>query len=138
MRVDPENKGYFDVRSSISGLTFDQDTEPLSSCDAISATDEEMGPIDNVAIEDVDGSIIGTPGYIVSDNDRMTAFEPECVSHTASCTAHCPGTCFRTMGIAVSTFEDDSLLLEITDNKQICSSRGLGMMNFLTYLVYIQ
>jgi len=118
LRIDPENKGYFDVRTSLSSLSFDPGTDPLSSCDAIS--------VDNVAIQDIDGSIIGQPGYIVSDNSRMTAFAPNCTSHASSCTAHCPGVCFRTMGLAVSTFEDDSVLLEITDTDTQVKTSFLG------------
>ena len=115
LRIDPENKGYFDVRTSLAGLSFDAGSEPLSSCDAIHAADQKMGPIDNVAIQDLDGSIMGAPGYIVTNNSRMTAFAPGCTSHPASCTAHCPGLCLRTIGLAVSTFEDDAVELEITD-----------------------
>ena len=54
-------------------------------------------------------------GYIVTNHPRMTAFAPSCTSHATSCTAHCPGVCFRTLGLDVSTFEDDDVLLEITD-----------------------
>ena len=89
LRIDVENKGYFDVRTKISGLSFGSGDKPLSSCDAVEAIDEEMGAIDNVAIQDLDGSIIGSPGYIVSDTDVMTAFAPSCTSHAPSCTAHC-------------------------------------------------
>ena len=68
-----------------------------------------------MAIQDLDGSIIGQPGYIVTDQPRMTAFDPTCTLHASSCTAYCPGVCFCTMGLDVSTFEHDALLLEITD-----------------------
>ena len=102
------------MTTKVSGLSFAAGNEPLSSCDAVSDLTQKMGPVDNVAIQDVDGSIMGAPGYIVSDNERMTAFA-SCTSHEASCTAHCPGICFRTMGLSVSTFEDDDVLLEIIE-----------------------
>ena len=116
LRIDKENKGYFDVRTSISGVSF-VDSSPISGCDAASGYDEELGPIDNVAIYDIDGSIIPGGGFIVSDTERMTKLaQSSCVSQgTGSCLAYCPGTCFRTMGLSVSTFEDDSVELEITD-----------------------
>ena len=57
------------------------------------------------------------PGYIVADTPAMTTFA-DCYSDEASCTAHCPGACYRSFALSISTLEaeDPTVELEITDN----------------------
>lgn len=110
--VDEENRGYFDVRSNVNNLTFsDPDAIPFSNC----AT--SYSGLDNLVLQDEDGSIMGEPGYIVSDTLALTTFA-NCQSDVESCTAHCLGACFRSMTLSISTLEaeDPTVELEITDN----------------------
>jgi hypothetical protein len=111
--VDEENKGYFDVRTEVQNLTFDAASKPLSNC-VNSQYGTQISGLDNFVLRDNDGSIMGQPGYIVSDTHSLTAFA-NCVSELDSCTAHCPNQCLRAYVLAVSTLEDPSLELEITD-----------------------
>ena len=108
-----EDKGYFDIRSKVEGLSFDSNTADgkLSLCDSFNAG------IDHVAIHDVDGSIMGTPGFIVTDSPRMTTFWPDgtCSSDPETCAAYCPNTCYRTWTAAVSNYVPEGLQLEVTD-----------------------
>lgn len=110
--VDEENRGYFDVRTNVKNLTFsDDDSFVLSNC----AT--SYSGLDNLVLRDEDGSIMGEPGYIVSDSPALTTFA-DCYSDIGSCTAHCPGACLRSYVLSVSTLEaeDPTVQLEITDN----------------------
>ena len=110
--VDEENRGYFDVRTHVTNLTFDStDSAVLSNC----AT--SYSGLDNLVLHDDDGSIMGEPGYIVADTPALTTFL-NCHSDASSCTAHCPGACLRTYVLSISTLEaeDSSVVLEITDN----------------------
>ena len=106
-----ENKGYFDVRSSMEGLSFDEETDPIDFCESSDAG------IDFTAIQDKDGSVSGENGFIVSDSPRMTSLWPEgtCTSLPGTCAASCKNTCYRTWTAAVSNYEDDDLELVVQD-----------------------
>ena len=123
IRVDEEDRGYFDIRTQVSGVVFDADSPPLSACDAIASG------VDNFAMRDVDGSIMEVPGFIVADTPRMTTFG-DCVSDPDSCTATCADQCFRAVVLAVSSLEDDSLALEVTD---IASGTTLSFLGHYEY-----
>lgn len=102
-------QGYFDVRTSISGLTFDESTKKFSICEAGAAG------IELIAIHDLDGSIMGSKGYIVSNTDQMTAFEPGCYNDADSCSAFCPNAIFRTLTVATSNYIEDNVELAVTE-----------------------
>jgi hypothetical protein len=63
IRVDEEDRGYFDIRTQIqiSRVTFDAKTQPISGCDAIDSG------VDNFAVRDINGSIIAnTPRMTIA------------------------------------------------------------------------
>lgn len=110
--VDEEDLGYFDVLSQVENLSFaDTNLNPFDNCNS------SYSGLDKLVLRDEDGSIMGQPGYILSDLPALTTFA-NCFSDTDSCTAHCPGECLRTYVLAVSTIEaeEQTLELEITDN----------------------
>lgn len=120
-----ENKGFFDVRSTLSGLKFDatEMAAKINLCESLAAG------IDNVAIYDKDGSVMGSTGFIVSDSTRMTTFPPSgtCVAQPGTCAAFCPDTCFRAWSASVSNYSPPELELEVTDKATGSSIQVTGI-----------
>lgn len=93
LHVDSENIQYFDTRNTLEGINMLDDSPRVNLC----------GGEQQVAIRDVDGSMMGEPGYIVSDSDAIRA-HPSCISVLNACAAFCPGICLRTMTVMVPSY----------------------------------
>mmetsp|Transcript_40882 Transcript_40882/g.128094 ORF Transcript_40882/g.128094 Transcript_40882/m.128094 type:complete len:1750 (-) Transcript_40882:409-5658(-) len=104
LHSDLEDVRYFDTRNSLEGVSVTDDSTWVDLC----------GGEPQVAINDVDGSVIGQPGFIVADTDAIRS-HPDCVGVPDSCAAFCPGVCLRTMTVMVpSYYERGALTLEVT------------------------
>lgn len=103
LHVDGEDIRYFDTRNTLEDISLLDDSPAINLC----------GGEQQVAIRD-DGSVMGEPGFIISDSDAIRA-HPACVSVPNTCAAFCPGICLRTMTVMVpSYYERGFLTLEIT------------------------
>lgn len=105
LHVDSEDIRYFDTRNKLENIHVLDDSTRVNLC----------GGEKQVAIHDVDGSLGGEPGFIISDDTAIRA-HPDCttISET-SCAAFCPGICLRTMTVSIPSYhERGALTLQIT------------------------
>jgi len=109
LSIDEEPQPFWDPRHVTSGLTFDAKSRrayfPLYDQGDVSERYTITDANKQVAIQDRDGSLIGVPGYLVSNN-------PDIVD-SASCALHsyadnlfsnlytCPGACYRARTLAI-------------------------------------
>jgi len=77
--------------------------------------------IHDLAIQDLTGDLNpngnNEPGWIISDSQMMTAFQPDgnCYPMEGSCSLYCEGGCYRTMNYAVNVASEyDDMVLEVT------------------------
>ena len=118
--VDPnENFEFFDPRTSVSGLLFDDYTSKLNLCPAV-----DSGI--NVAIEDKDGSLGSSTGFIVSNNAEMTTFSSCTAESDASCASVCGNTCLRTLSLSVSSLTPENLQLVVKEGTSDAPSISLS------------
>jgi len=104
LHVDGEDIRYFDTRNTLVDITVLDDSQRIDLC----------GGEKQVAIRDVDGSMMGKQGFIISDSNAIRA-HPACVSVADTCAAFCPGVCLRTMTVMVpSYYARGSLTLKMT------------------------
>ena len=112
-----EDRGYFDIRTRVSGLSFDTDTAPFEFC---SAKYDGVGGIDTIAIRDLDGSLStgsGSESYILSDSDRMTSLlaDGSCTALPDACAVECPGLCLRSKYFKTSSLVPSTTQLQVVD-----------------------
>ena len=92
LHVDDKDIQYFDTRHHLQGVVITDNSPAIDLC--------EGEP--QVAIYDSDGSIGGTPGFLISDTGAINA-HPACstAGFEGSCAAFCPGVCFRTLTVKI-------------------------------------
>jgi len=102
--VDDERLNMFDPRTAVEGLSFDVATTKV-------VLDDFAGDAaKHVAIHDKDGSLSGSAGFVVSNNDKMAG--PGCTLDAAANAYVCPGACFR--AVTVTTPREEGVTLEVT------------------------
>jgi len=127
INIDPQvrdNPPHYDAYATFSNLSFDTEApgeERFNGCLIWDSGVRDM------AINDVTGDLNpinpGTPGYIVSDDPKMTLHSTTpCHAMPGSCTAYCESLCYRTLNIAVpGTDAYADMILEVegaNGNKQ--------------------
>jgi len=89
-------------RDEIGNITFEDDSSKISLCNAMSKG------ANSIAIHDLDGSLDpnenGMPGFIVSDELKMTTFAGGvgCTPIMSACAQFCQETCLRQIRVIVS------------------------------------
>ncbi|KAL7551020.1 hypothetical protein ACHAWF_014219 [Thalassiosira exigua] len=100
-------KEFFDPRTTTKEITFEDDSTKFDLCDSGSKY------FDDIAIHDTDGSLIGAPGFIISNLSSLTSLS-QCSEHPEVCAASCAGLCLRTMKIMIPVHTSPDMQLEIS------------------------
>jgi hypothetical protein len=98
---------FWDPRTTLKGISYLDDSVKFDLCGA----DAEY--IYDVAIRDADGSVLGTPGFIISDKNPLASLS-SCTTHPEVCAASCLNTCLRTLRILIDIHTSPGIELEVS------------------------
>jgi hypothetical protein len=114
--IFPHDK-LFDNYQTFEGLTFAEDTNKITACDAL-----DVG-VRNIAIEDAEGTFspTGKPGFFIQDESSITSFfgTSSCTGVGPSCLRFCEGACLRVITFEVNPSKiHDNVIMTISNGKK--------------------